>query len=172
MYCQWRLKQCCTNSKSCLQSFKISKWYPIRILEYSSYGSNVGLWLKLICTKMEIGKYTIYTLHFIFNFRTIVFGKVNINTTMLVQKDLIHFLKCLSSYWYAINKMDCPFLVGHIYIRDKIIKLVKKGTQTIWFHQVMLILWQHFHLLFFFAMSIIVLRVSISCKDILYSYNK
>jgi hypothetical protein len=52
------------------------------MLEYSSYGSNVGLWLKLMCTKMEIGKYTIHTSQFIFNFKTIVFGKVNINTIM------------------------------------------------------------------------------------------
>jgi len=159
MYCQWHLKQCCTNSKSCLQSFKILKRYAIRILEYSSYGSNVGLWLKLICTKMEMGEYTIHTLHFIFNFKT-----VNINTTMWVQKYLIHILKCLSSYWCAINKMDCPFLVGYIYIGDKITKRVKKNTQTIWSHQVMLVLWQHFHLLLFFAMLIIVLKVSISCQ--------
>jgi hypothetical protein len=39
-------------------------------------------------------------------------------------------------------------------------------TQMIWFHQFMFVLWQHLHLIFSFTMSKIVLRVSISCKDI------
>jgi hypothetical protein len=34
------------------------------------------------------------------------------------------------------------------------------------------ILWQHFHLSFSFTMSITLLKVSISCKDILDSYKK
>jgi hypothetical protein len=47
-----------------------------------------------------------------------------------------------------------------------------KDIQTIRSHQVVFVLWQHFHLISCYTMLIKILRISISCKDILDSYNK
>jgi hypothetical protein len=48
----------------------------------------------------------------------------------------------------------------------------KKKILIICSYQIMLVLWQHFHLLSCFAMSIIIIKKFMSCEDILKSYNK
>jgi hypothetical protein len=70
------------------------------------------------------------------------------------------------------NKQDGFFSSSHVCIKDKDHQISLKGQKVIWSHEVMFVLWQHFHLLCFFVMSITIIMVPISFKDILDSYNR
>jgi hypothetical protein len=64
------------------------------------------------------------------------------------------------------------FLACYICTKDKDYQTNLKISTNDLSHQVGFVLWQHLHLLSFSTMSIILLMVSINCKDILNSYKR